>query len=36
METANAYLYGDELAKLQNFPQASLPYCAGYTRGYHF
>ncbi len=26
----------DELAKLQNFPQAGLPYCAGYACGYHF
>ena len=34
----NAYLYGDELAKLQNqnFPQMGLPYCAGYACGYHF
>ena len=35
-ENLNAYLYGDELAKLQNFPQAGLPYCAGYACGYHF
>lgn len=34
-ENLNAYLYGDELAKLQNFPQAGLPYCAGYACGYH-
>lgn len=36
LENLNAYLYGDELAKLQNFPQAGLPYCAGYACGYHF
>ena len=35
LENLNAYLYGDELAKLQNFPQAGLPYCAGYACGYH-
>ena len=34
-ENLNAYLYGDELAKLQNFPQVGLPYCAGYACGYH-
>lgn len=34
-ENLNAYLYGDELAELQNFPQAGLPYCAGYACGYH-
>lgn len=34
-ENLNAYLYGDELAKLQNFPQVGLPYCAGYAYGYH-
>lgn len=38
LENLNAYLYGDELAKLQNqnFPQMGLPYCAGYACGYHF
>lgn len=35
LENLNAYLYGDELARLQNFPQAGLPYCAGYACGYH-
>ena len=35
LENLNAYLYGDELAQLQNFPQAGLPYCAGYACGYH-
>ncbi len=35
LENLNAYLYGDELAKLQNYPQVGLPYCAGYACGYH-
>lgn len=34
-ENLNAYLYGDELARLQHFPPAGLPYCAGYACGYH-
>ena len=35
-ENFATFLYGEELAKLQNFPQAGLPYCAGYACGYHF
>lgn len=35
LENINAYLYGDEMAKLQNYPQVGLPYCAGYACGYH-
>lgn len=35
LENLNAYLYGDEMARLQNCPQAGLPYCAGYACGYH-
>ena len=35
LENLNAYLYGDEMAKLQNYPQVGLPYCAGYACGYH-
>ena len=35
LENLNAYLYGDEQAKLQNYPQVGLPYCAGYACGYH-
>lgn len=35
LENLNAYLYGDEMAKLQNYPQIGLPYCAGYACGYH-
>jgi uncharacterized protein YjaZ len=29
------YLYGDEIAKLQNYQPANMPYCAGYACGYH-
>lgn len=35
LENLNAYLYGDEMAKLQNCPTVGLPYCAGYACGYH-
>lgn len=35
MQNLNAYLYGDELAALQNCPSVGLPYCAGYACGYH-
>lgn len=35
LENLNAYLYGDEMAALQNYPQVGLPYCAGYACGYH-
>ena len=35
MQNLNAYLYGDELAALQNCPPVGLPYCAGYACGYH-
>lgn len=31
----SAYMYGDELAKMQNFIPAGMPYCAGYACGYH-
>ncbi|MGR6542110.1 DUF2268 domain-containing protein [Paenibacillus tundrae] len=31
----NPYLYGDELAKLQNFSPVGMPYAAGYACGYH-
>ena len=30
-----AYLYGDEMARMQCFPEVGLPYCAGYAAGYH-
>ncbi|ETT62620.1 hypothetical protein C173_26011 [Paenibacillus sp. FSL R7-277] len=29
------YLYGDELAELQNFKPVNMPYSAGYACGYH-
>ena len=35
LENLNAYLYGDEIAALQNYPEVGLPYCAGYACGYH-
>ena len=35
LQNLNAYLYGDEIAALQNFPPVGLPYCAGYACGYH-
>jgi len=35
LENLNAYLYGDEIAVLQNYPSVGLPYCAGYACGYH-
>lgn len=31
----NAYLYGDEMASLQGYPQVGLPYCAGYACDYY-
>lgn len=31
----SAYLYGDEMAKLQNYAPVGLPYCAGYACGYY-
>ena len=35
LENLNAYLYGDEMAAMQNYPCVGLPYCAGYACGYH-
>ncbi|MCA1295201.1 DUF2268 domain-containing protein [Paenibacillus sp. alder61] len=29
------YLYGDEIARLQNFKPVNMPYSAGYACGYH-
>lgn len=34
-ENISAYLWGDELAKLQGFFPQGMPYCAGYACGYH-
>ena len=36
LENLNAYLYGDEMAALQNYAPVGLPYCAGYACGYHW
>ncbi len=35
MAALSAYLYGDEIARLQGYAPAGLPYCAGYACGYH-
>ncbi len=35
LENLNAYLYGDEIAYLQNYEPAGVPYCAGYACGYY-
>lgn len=35
LENITAYLYGDEMAKMQNYFPVGLPYCAGYACGYH-
>lgn len=34
-ENITAYLYGDEMARIQCFPKVGLPYCAGYAVRYH-
>lgn len=33
-DAITAYLYGDEIAKQQNYFPVGLPYCAGYACGY--
>ena len=35
LDNLTAYLYGDEMAKMQNYFPVGLPYCAGYACGYH-
>lgn len=35
LENLTAYLYGDEMAKMQHYFPVGLPYCAGYACGYH-
>lgn len=35
LENITSYLYGDELARLQNYPEMGVPYCAGYAVGYY-
>ena len=34
-EGITAYMYGDEIAKMQNYIPAGMPYCAGYACGYY-
>ncbi|MBP5223187.1 MAG: DUF2268 domain-containing protein [Lachnospiraceae bacterium] len=34
-DNITSYLYGDEMARLQSFPETGLPYCAGYATGYY-
>ncbi|MDO5573680.1 MAG: DUF2268 domain-containing protein [bacterium] len=34
-DNITAYMYGDELALMQNYIPAGMPYCAGYACGYH-
>lgn len=34
-EKITPYLYGDELAKLQDYIPVNMPYCAGYACGYY-
>lgn len=35
MDNITAYLYGDEIAKLQGYFPVGLPFCAGYACGYY-
>ncbi|MDO5603351.1 MAG: DUF2268 domain-containing protein [Oscillospiraceae bacterium] len=35
LDQITAYLYGDEMAKMQNYFPVGLPYCAGYACAYH-
>lgn len=35
MDEITSYLYGDEMAELQNYSKVGLPYCAGYATGYY-
>lgn len=35
LEEITAYLYGDEMARLQGYFEVGMPYCAGYACGYH-
>ena len=35
LDNLTAYLYGDEMAQMQNYFPVGLPYCAGYACGYH-
>jgi len=35
LENITSYLYGDEMARMQCYPEVGLPYCAGYAIGYY-
>lgn len=35
LDNISAYMYGDEMAAMQNYVPAGMPYCAGYACGYH-
>lgn len=35
LDNITAYLYGDEMARQQNYFPVGLPYCAGYACGYY-
>lgn len=34
-DNITSYMYGDEMARMKDFFQVGLPYCAGYACGYH-
>lgn len=34
-DSITSYMYGDELAQMQNYIPVGMPYCAGYACGYH-
>lgn len=34
-DNITSYMYGDEMAKLQNYIPVGMPYCAGYACGYY-
>lgn len=34
-DNITSYMYGDELAQMQNYILVGMPYCAGYACGYH-
>ena len=34
-ENITSYLYGDDMARMRQFPEVGLPSCAGYATGYY-
>ncbi|MBO5247183.1 MAG: DUF2268 domain-containing protein, partial [Eubacterium sp.] len=34
-DNITSYMYGDEMAKMQNYIPVGMPYCAGYACGYY-